>query len=80
MMTRYNWLAVVLFISLVITGFYVSDHADLFINPLGLLVVICGTLGAMFISYPSSDILASIRVAQNAYMVNPPTTEDIVNT
>jgi len=80
MMTRYNWLAVALFISLLVTALYVSDHAWLFLNPLGLLVVICGTLGAMFISYPSSDILASLRVAQNAYMVNPPTTEDIVDT
>ncbi len=80
MMTRYNWLAIALFISLLATGLYASEHASLFINPLGLLVVICGTLGAMFISYPSSDILASMRVAQNAYMVNPPTAEDIVDT
>jgi len=80
MMTRYNWLAIALFFSLLITVFYISDNAGLFFNPLGLLVVICGTLGAMFISYPSSDILASLRVAQNTYMVNPPTTEDIVDT
>ena len=80
MMTRYNWLAIALFASLLLTSIYVYDNAALFFNPLGLLVVISGTLGAMFLSYSSSDILASLRVAHNAYTVEPPTTDEIVDT
>ncbi len=80
MMTRYNWLAVALFASLFVTSFYVYDNAALFFNPLGLLVVISGTLGAMFLSYSSTDIVAAARVAHNAYTVEPPTTDEIVDT
>jgi len=80
MMTRYNWLVIAMIISLVMTGFYMNQNLSHFINPLGLVIVITGTLGALFLSYPSSDILAALRVAQNAYTTEPPTTDEIVNT
>lgn len=80
MMTRYNWLAIAIITSLVLTSFFVNDNIGYFFNPLGLLIVILGTLGALFLSYPSTDIVASLRVAHNAYTVEPPTTDEVVNT
>lgn len=80
MMTRYNWAAVVLFSAIFISSFIQSDNAGLFFNGVGLLVVISGTLGAMFLSYASADIIDSLRVAKNALSSRTSTPDEIVNT
>lgn len=84
MMTRYNWLVIAIIISLVATSLYIThnSHQNIayFFNPLGLFIVITGTLGALFMSYSSGDIVASLRVAKNTFTVRPPTTDEVVNT
>jgi len=80
MMTRINWLAVILFAAIFTGSFLLGENSSLFFNQIGLLVVISGTLGAMFLSYPSGDIKASVKVAHNSYTVNTTTAEEIVDT
>jgi chemotaxis protein MotA len=49
-------------------------------NIVGVLIILSGTFGATFISYPFNDIRAAFQVARNTYNENPPAAEDIVNT
>jgi chemotaxis protein MotA len=44
-----------------------------------IIVVVSGTVGAIFISYPYEDIKAAFHVASNSYMASPPTTQHIVD-
>lgn len=78
-MSRYNLVAALLFATIFGTSFLWSENAGLFINGLGMLVVVSGTLGAMFLSYPLRELWASVQVANNAYRVNPPTPDEVVD-
>ncbi len=80
MMNAFNWLAVALCGAVFVTTFALGDHPALFINGLGLAIVLSGTLGALFLSYPMADISAAFRVAHNSLTVQPPTAETVVNT
>jgi chemotaxis protein MotA len=80
MMTRINFVAAILFVAIFTASFMLAENAGLFLNAIGLIIVLSGTLGAMFLSYPTEDILASMRVAHNAYRRNVPGTDEIVNT
>jgi chemotaxis protein MotA len=79
-MTITNWFSILIFISIFIASFLLTDNAELYINTLGLTIVLSGTIGAIFLSYPSSDITAALKVARNAYHNNAPTTSDVVDT
>ncbi|VAX09396.1 Flagellar motor rotation protein MotA [hydrothermal vent metagenome] len=79
-MTRSNWLAAFCFAALFSASFMLNDDRDLFINTLGLLIVISGTLGALFLSYPTGNIIAALKVSRNAYLSRLPTTNEIVDT
>ncbi len=79
-MTPTNFLAVALFAAVFLSSFLIGENPALFINGLGLSIVISGTLGALFLSYGAQDMRASVRVAHNAYTVKPPSTDEIVNT
>ena len=78
-MTRYNWIGIALFSALFASGFLGHDNAALFFNQVGLIVVLSGTLGAIFMSYPSSSIAASLKVAQNAFTQPMTTPKEIVD-
>ena len=53
--------------------------ADLYVNAIGLTIVISGTLAATVLSYPMDDIGAAIRVAHNSYASSPPSDTEIVD-
>ncbi|MCW9024625.1 MAG: MotA/TolQ/ExbB proton channel family protein [Gammaproteobacteria bacterium] len=78
-MTRTNWIAVILFACIFISSFMYTENSSLFINGLGMVIVLSGTLGAIFLSYPAASIGASVRVARNSYTVNPATAKEIVD-
>jgi chemotaxis protein MotA len=80
-MSNSNWMGVVLFSGIYVAMFLFSDNAGLLLNGIGLTVVISGTLGAMFLSYPSAEIRAALRVAANTYsskMISPEKVIDIL--
>ena len=79
-MTLTNWLAALAFTALFIASFMLGENRDLFINSLGLMIVISGTLGALFLSYPASSIGSAFKVARNACTHKLPTTDEIVDT
>jgi len=80
MMSKLNWVAGILFTLIFASSFVMTENPSLFMNGLGLAIVVSGTLGAMFFSYPSSDISAAIRVARNTYLVKTPSADLLVNT
>src|SRR5262249_48761879 len=53
--------------------------ATLFINGVALLVVICGTFGALFLCYPAGDLYIALRVARNLYASPPPSSNEVIN-
>ena len=79
-MIRTNWLAVILFAGIFTGSFLFGENVNLFINGLGLVIVLSGTLGALFLSYPASNIRAALKVANNAYRAKPTSAEEIVDT
>lgn len=79
-MTITNWLSVLVFITIFVASFLFTGNAELFINMLGLVIVLSGTIGAIFLSYHSADIGAALKVARNAYRNDSPTTSEVVDT
>jgi chemotaxis protein MotA len=79
-MNRKNHIGVGLCGLIFLTSLFMSDGAGLMLNLVAILVVLSGTCGATFLSYPFDDIRAAIRVARNTYATNPPTPDSIVNT
>ncbi len=64
---------------LLFSTFLISDGRYLMLNAEGLLVVVAGTIGATFISYPKNAIRAAVKVAVNSYQTAIPTGEEIVD-
>lgn len=77
-MTVYNWMGVVLFAGIYLATFFASGDVAMLINSVGLVIVISGTLGAVFLSYPVSDLIAALRVARNTYTQNTLTPERVI--
>lgn len=77
-MNVYNWMGVVLFAGIYLATFLASGDAALLMNSVGLAVVISGTLGAVFLSYPVGDLIAALRVARNTYTQNMLTPERVI--
>jgi chemotaxis protein MotA len=69
---------VVLCAGIFAASFLTVDGASYFLNGLGLLIVISGTLGAALMSYPFESLRTAVRVAWSAYVVRPPTPDEIV--
>jgi len=65
-MNRLNYFAVVLFAALFASSFLLTDAAGLFVNAIAFVIVVSGTLGATFLSYPVSDIRTAFLVARNS--------------
>jgi chemotaxis protein MotA len=78
-MNRQSRFAVMLFGALVVAGFFLGGHGVLFINGIALLIVTCGTFGAICLSYPWEDLQAALQVTLNLYRNPPPNSEDVIN-
>jgi chemotaxis protein MotA len=79
-MNKHSWAAVALFTGIFFASFVMAGHAALFFNGVALVIVSCGTLGAMFLCYPAADLKAALRVTRNVYRYPPPTNAAIINT
>jgi len=77
-MSTYNWMGVVLFAGIYCATFAFAENAALMLNGIGLCVVLSGTLGAVFLSYPADDIRAALMVARNTYAGKMITPEKII--
>lgn len=79
-MIKSNLIAVVLFASIFIGSFAIGENTGLFFNLLGLVIVLSGLLGALFLSYPTKSIGIACGVAWNAYRIELPSHERIIET
>lgn len=57
-------LATVLFLAIIVL--FGADSPMRFVDPVGLAVVVGGTLAATFMSYPPREVLRSFRLASTA--------------
>jgi chemotaxis protein MotA len=71
-------MGVVLSVGIYGAMFLFADNGALLLNGVGLTIVLAGTAGAMFLSYPFDDIRAAIKVARNTYSGNMLTPERII--
>ena len=79
-MNRHSWIAIVLLTGVFGASFFIQGNAALFVNWVALLIVVCGTLAAMFLCYPAGDLGAALRVTRNLYRNPPPASNDVVHT
>ncbi len=79
-MNKHSWIAVAVFTGIFFASFFAGGHGALFFNGIALLIVTCGTLGAMYLCYPAADIHTALRVTRNVYRHPPPTSAEIINT
>jgi chemotaxis protein MotA len=79
-MNKHSWVAVGSFTGIFFASFFAGGHAALFLNGVALIIVTCGTLGAMFLCYPAADLEAAMRVTRNVYRHPPPTSAAIIST
>ena len=79
-MIKSNLLAAVLFALIFVGSFSFGENTALFFNLLGLVIVLSGLLGAMFLSYPAKRIGVACSVAWNAYRIELPSHEKIIET
>lgn len=78
-MSRLNYLAVVLFVALFASSFLLTDASGLFFNAIAFVIVVSGTLGATFLSYPASDVRTAFVVARNSYIRMPPSDHEVID-
>jgi chemotaxis protein MotA len=57
----------------------IPEGRYLMFNLIGLVVVVAGTLGATFISYPKNSISVAVKVAINSYRSTVPSEQEIVD-
>ncbi len=79
-MNKHSWVAVSLFAGIFVASFFAGGHGALFLNGIALVIVTCGTLGALYLCYPAADIYTALRVVKNVYRHAPPTATEIVST
>jgi chemotaxis protein MotA len=77
-MNRFNYLAVALFATLFASSFLLTGDTGLYLNAIALVIVLSGTLGATFLSYPAGDIRTAFKVARNSYTSKPPSEHEII--
>lgn len=65
--------------ALLIGATLIGDGRLLMFNLIGFVVVVAGTLGATFISYPKNKIIVAMKVAMNSYRSNLPSEREIVS-
>ncbi|MBI3530840.1 MAG: MotA/TolQ/ExbB proton channel family protein [Betaproteobacteria bacterium] len=79
-MNKHSWIGVIFFTAIFISSIFIQGHAALFLNGTALLIVTCGTLGAMLLSYPIGDMRAALQVTRNLHRNPPPTSKEVINT
>lgn len=79
-MNKHSWIGVVFFTAIFLSSIFIQGHAALFLNGTALLIVTCGTLGALLLSYPIGDIRAAVLVTRNLHRNPPPTSREVINT
>ncbi|HUL91640.1 MAG TPA: MotA/TolQ/ExbB proton channel family protein [Burkholderiales bacterium] len=79
-MNKHSWIAVILFTGIFVGSFALQGNAALFVNGVAFAIVVCGTLGAMFLCYPAADLRAALRVTRNLYSDPPPTSREVIDT
>jgi chemotaxis protein MotA len=79
-MNKHSWIGVIFFTAIFVSSIFIQGHAALFLNGTALLIVTCGTLGAMFLSYPIGDLRAALQVTRNLHRNGPPTSKEVIDT
>ena len=79
-MNKHSWTAVCLCGGIFTASFFAGGHAVLFLNGIAFIIVTCGTLGALFLCYPTADLDAALHVMRNVYRHPPPTSVEIIST
>ena len=79
-MMKSNLIAVAVFAAIFTGSFMFGDNSGLFINFLGLTIVLSGLLGAMFLSYPVRNIWIACKVAYNGYKTELPSHDEVIDT
>ena len=79
-MNKHSLPAAALFTGIFFASFFLEGHGAMFVNGPALLIVSCGTLGAIFLCYPADDIWAALRVTGNLHRNPPLRAEEVVNT
>ncbi len=73
-----NSVAALLCAALFTAAFVTGEESHHYLNGIGLLIVLSGTLGASLLSFPLSSLSIACRVAWNCYRVTPFTADQIV--
>ncbi len=76
---NHSVMGIVICTLLLIGSMLIGDGRTLMFNLEGLVVVIAGTLGAVFISYPFQVLRVATRVAINSYKTKVPSAKEIVD-
>lgn len=76
---NHSLIGIVVCTLLLIGCMLIGDGRTLMFNLEGLIVVIAGTLGAVFISYPINVLRVATRVAINSYKTKVPSAKEIVD-
>lgn len=76
---NHSLIGIVICTLLLIGCVLIGDGRTLMFNLEGLIVVIAGTLGAVFISYPLNVLRVATRVAINSYKTKVPSAKEIVD-
>lgn len=76
---QHSLIGIIICTLLLLGSMLIGDGRTLMFNLEGLVVVIAGTLGATFISYPSQVLHVTLRVAVNSYRAKIPSGKEIVD-
>lgn len=73
-----NLLGAFAFTAIFVAAFLLGEGREYFLNGVGIVIVVSGTLGATFLSFPATALSSALRVAWNAYRVKPLAAGEIV--
>ncbi len=76
---NHSIIGIVICTLLLMGSMMIGDGRTLMFNLEGFVVVIAGTLGAVFISYPFNVLRVATRVAINSYKIKVPSAKEIVD-
>jgi chemotaxis protein MotA len=79
-MNKHSWLGVIFFAAILGSSIFIQGNAAMFLNGSALLIVTCGTLGALLLSYPIGDLRTAMMVTRNLHRSPPPTPKEVIDT
>ncbi|GAU08468.1 motility protein A [Desulfoplanes formicivorans] len=77
-MTRKNFYGAAVCLCIFLMAFVFMDNGLAFLNLSGLAVVVCGTLGAIFLSHPYDALIRAFKTCKHIYTTTPPPPASIV--